>query len=93
MYLFGSWVIILNNLMGGFPTQAGASKVVHTQSTPSTTWTINHNTNDEDPAIQFWDSVTIPKNLIIPNNVQVTSANQVVATFSPAQAGTATILT
>lgn len=91
-YLFGSWVILLNNLLGGFPTQAGASVVTHTQSTPSTTWTINHNLNKSNVVAQFFDSTTFPKNQIFPSNVEVTSANVLTVTFSPTQAGTATVM-
>ena len=91
-YLLGSWVIVLNNLLGGFPTQAGASVVGHVQGTPSTTWTINHNLNRSHVSVSFFDANTFPKNEIIPLNVEVTSANIITATFSPSQGGTATVM-
>ena len=91
-YLFGSWVIILNNLMGGFPTQSGASLVSHVQAVASTTWTINHNLNKSHVTAQFFDSVSLPKNQLLPSNVEVTSALVLTATFAPAQAGTATVM-
>lgn len=90
-YLFGSWVILLNNLLGGFPTQGGASVVTHTQAVASGTWTIVHNLNSLHVQAQFFDSTSAPKNQIIPSNVEVTNVNTITATFTPTQAGTATI--
>jgi len=92
MYLAGAWITILNNLQGGFPTQAGASVVTHNQAIASTSWTIVHNLNTLNPVIAFYDSLTAPKNQIVPQNVEITTANTVTVTFNTAIVGTATVI-
>ena len=59
------------------------------QTTPSTTWTVNHNLNNPYPSITIYDSngyVLIPKN-ILSNN-----ANQTTVTFSYPATGYATVV-
>jgi len=62
----------------------------HTQTASATTWTINHNLNTTSPIVQVYDSAT--QKLIIPDDVEVTSNNQVVVTLGIAATGRATIL-
>lgn len=59
---------------------------LHTQSTPSTTWTINHNLN-RYPSVSTIDS---SGNLMY-GAVQYTSLNTVVITFGAAISGTASL--
>ena len=59
----------------------------HTQSTPSTTWTITHNLNTTsvvtDTSINFGGNLE----KILPLNVVLTDANTLTVTFSSAQTG------
>jgi hypothetical protein len=92
MYLSGAWITILNNLQGGYPTQAGASTVTHLQAVASASWTVVHNLNTEHPTIFLYDAVTLPKNQMMPNNVQVLTSNTIIVTFNTAVVGTATVI-
>lgn len=89
MYLVGSWTVILNNLMAGFPTQSGAAKVVFTQGVAALNWTVVHNLNTLHVNVQVWDGTG---HLIIPNSVTVLTVNTVQVSFLVAQAGKAIIL-
>jgi len=91
MYLFGAWVIILNNLMGGFPTQSGASKVLHTQAIAAASWTVTHALNTANVVVQIFDDSTPPV-LIIPDSIEITDANTVTVGFLVATAGKAIVL-
>lgn len=62
----------------------------HTQTSASTTWTIDHNLNTTSPIVQVYDGTT--QKLIIPDDVEVTSNNQVVVTLSNAITGRATVM-
>lgn len=88
MYLFGTWVTILNNLMGGFPAQGGATVAVHTQAIPALVWTIAHNLNTEDVIVTFWDGTN---EMIIPDTVEVVNPDTLRATFLVAQEGRACV--
>jgi hypothetical protein len=89
MFLFGTWVIILNNLTGGFPSQGGASKIVHTQAVADVSWIVTHNLNTEDVSVTIWDAAD---QLILPNSVTTVSVNQVLVTFLVAQVGRAIVI-
>lgn len=62
---------------------------IHTQSTPSAIWTIDHNLELTSLMIETFlgDSSTI-----MPSKITKTTANQVVVIFSTARSGTARIL-
>lgn len=64
---------------------------IHTQSTASAIWTIDHNLDLTSLMIEtrLGDSTTSP---ILPLKITKTTANQVVVIFSTARAGTARIL-
>lgn len=89
MFLSGTWVVILNNLLGGFPSTGGATKVVHTQAVADTTWTIVHNLNSSNVSVTFWDATS---QLFIPNTVTVTDVNTLTATFLVAATGVAVVV-
>jgi hypothetical protein len=89
MYLFGSWVILLNNLMGGFPPQGGATKVVHTQAVADTSWLVTHSLDTKNVSVTIWDTTD---QIIIPNSVTAINVNQVLVTFLVAQAGRAVVV-
>jgi hypothetical protein len=71
------------SITGGGDTGEGQS-VVHTQASPSTTWTFNHNLNSQYLVYDVYDSNS---NAIIPANVSASSANTLVITFGVATAG------
>lgn len=66
------------------PPGSGDPSFIFTQSTPSTTWTINHNLGYK-PSVELFDtgSQEIDAEVVHTNN------NQVIAYFNPATAGTA----
>ena len=59
-----------------------------TQTTGSSTWTVNHNLNTSTPLVDVYDS---SYNQLIPASVSSISANTTQITFSTAQAGYAII--
>lgn len=59
------------------------------QITPSTTWTINHNLNNQHPLVQIYDSAHLT---FIPQSISGSSANTVIVTFSTAVTGYARIV-
>lgn len=63
---------------------AGSGAFVYTQSTPATTWTINHNMGFK-PAVELLDSGSQE----IDGDVTHVSVNQTVVTLTPATAGVA----
>jgi len=67
----------------------GQNFATFTQSIASTTWTFNHNLNFRTPVITVYDS---NYEVVIPDSIQGTSANQSVITFSTARAGYASAI-
>lgn len=63
---------------------------VHAQASASTTWTINHNLQGGTPVVQIYDE---QNQMVIPDEVEPTTANQVVVTFNAAVTGRAVVLT
>ena len=59
------------------------------QSSPSTTWTINHNLNNKYPLVQTYDSSDAA---IIPATIVGTNTNTVTVTFSTAISGYARVI-
>lgn len=59
------------------------------QSSPSSTWTINHNLNNKYPLVQIYDSSDAT---IIPQSIVGTSTNTVTITFSTAISGYARVI-
>ena len=62
---------------------------IHTQATEATTWTINHNLQSGTPVVQIYDEENL---MVIPDEIEPTSSNTVVATFNAAVTGRAIVL-
>lgn len=92
MYLLGTWVIILNNLLGGFPVQGGATSAVFTQGAPSLTWAIIHNLGTPSVAVSLWDDSVSPAQMMLADTIEYVSDNEVLATFLSPQLGRAVIV-
>jgi len=67
----------------------GIKKYVATIGTPSMIWTLTHNLASEDVIVQCFDN---NKFVIMPDTIQIMSANQVKITFGQFQIGTARII-
>jgi hypothetical protein len=65
----------------------GAAAYVHTQSTPATTWTINHNLGFR-PSVELLDSGSQE----IDGDISHPTVNQTVVTLNPATAGLARLI-
>ena len=59
------------------------------QITPSTSWTINHNLNNQHPLVQIYDSNHLT---FIPLSISGSDANTVIVTFSTAVTGYARVV-
>jgi hypothetical protein len=70
---------------GGGPTSGAA--YTHTQALPSSTWTVPHNLNNLYPVVTVYD---FSGNVVIPQNVSSSNANQTIITFSYGATGYAT---
>jgi hypothetical protein len=91
MYLFGSWITILNNIMGGFPAAGGATKVVHSQAVAGLSWLVSHNLDTANVTVFCWDA-NIPAQMIIPDTVTYVDNNTVQIDWHVAQAGKAIVI-
>ncbi len=60
----------------------------HLQATASTTWTINHNLG-RTPAVSVAINFGGKLQVVLPRDIEIVSANQVVVRFSSAQSGQA----
>jgi hypothetical protein len=77
---------VLNAISSSYAASVGINFV---QSSPSTTWTINHNLNNQYPLVQTYDSSSAT---IIPASIVGTSTNTVTVTFSTAISGYARVI-
>lgn len=62
----------------------------HTQQTASNTWTINHGLNTTQVQVQVFD---VNDHVMIPDTIQVTTADQAIVTLGSAATGRAVVLT
>lgn len=69
------------------PQGEAANPFVFTQSTPSTTWTINHNLGYR-PSVELFDSGSQE----IDGEVSHPTVNQTIVSLNPATAGTARLI-
>lgn len=69
-----SWILV------GGPTPSYYKETI---STASTTWTINHNLGTSDVIVDIYES----NKKVIPDEVEITSDNQIVVTFTSATSG------
>jgi hypothetical protein len=70
---------------GGGGTEGRTAKL--DQTTPSTTWTFNHNLGEQFPTLTVFDSYD---NVVIPTSINAYSDNTLIITFSSPQTGTVT---
>ena len=77
---------VLNAVSASYAASVGINFV---QSSPSTTWTINHNLNNQYPLVQTYDSSNA---VIIPASIVGTSTSTVTVTFSTAISGYASVI-
>jgi hypothetical protein len=84
----GAYALTASYALNAAGSSGGAS-YTHTQSTPSTTWTINHDLNNLYPAVTIYDGNGF---VIIPKNIQSITLNQTVVTFSYPAVGYATLV-
>lgn len=70
----------------GFST--GSDSYIHTQSSAATTWTINHNLNQQYSNITVYDG---SDQVVLPSTITATNANTTTVTFPTAQSGYAVI--
>jgi len=68
---------------------ASSVGVNYVQSSPSTTWIINHNLNNQYPLVQTYNSSSAA---IIPASIVGTSTSTVTVTFSTAISGYARVI-
>jgi hypothetical protein len=71
----------------GPPGPSGSTPYVHTQSTPATVWTINHNLGFR-PSVELLDS----GGQEIDGDISHPTVNQTVVTLNPATAGLARLI-
>ena len=74
-----TWVPITNEI----------NAYIHVQAVASDTWTIVHNLKSGTPVVQIYDETNL---LVIPNNIEPTSQNQVEVTFITPVTGRAIVL-
>ena len=72
---------------GGAGGPSSGAAYTHTQASPSSTWTVPHNLNNLYPVVTVYD---FSGNVVIPQNVSSSNANQTTITFSYGATGYAT---
>ena len=75
------------NAGGGAGGPSSGAAFTHTQASPSSVWTVNHNLNNLYPAVTVYD---FSGNVVIPQNVSSSNANQTIINFSYGATGYAT---
>lgn len=71
------------------PGGSGNFAYTHTQTTPATTWVVNHNFNDTAPIVNVYNESGVA---IEPESITVTNANTITITFGNAMTGKATVV-
>jgi hypothetical protein len=71
-----SFAVTASYVLNG--SSSSISSFVHTQSTPATTWTVNHNLNRQYPVITVYDSNGY---VMIPETIRSVTVNQITVTF------------
>jgi hypothetical protein len=88
-FFSNSWHTILENVQAGPAAQSAAAKHVHTQASPSLTWTINHTLSTRELIVTVWDGTN---KVMIPNEIEAVTTTQVVITFVSLQSGKAVLI-
>jgi len=81
-----SYAVTASFALNGGSGGSGASYTLN-QTTPSSTWTVNHGLNNQFPSITVYDSNGF---VIIPQNISSSNVNQTIITFSYTASGYAT---
>lgn len=68
---------------------SGLKKAILTVSTPTEVWEINHNLGYDDVIVQCFDDNNF---VLIPDSIQIVSANMVRVTFTNPQQGVARVI-
>lgn len=87
-FISSTWITILSNIQAGAPSQSTVDKYTHDQTTPATTWTINHGLSTDDVTITIYDATGL---WMLPNTVQIVDDNSVTVTFLTSETGKAVI--
>lgn len=69
------------------PPGSGAT-YLHTQSSSSTTWIVNHSLGETDPVV----SVKVGSEIVEPESITITSANTITVTFGSLVTGTVRVI-
>jgi hypothetical protein len=88
----GSGISSQTAVSSSFATTASYASSVgvnFVQSSPSTTWTINHNLNNRYPLVQTYGSDSL---VLIPQSISGSSVNTTIITFSTAISGYARVI-
>lgn len=80
---------IASGIPAWVPLTPQISTYIHYQTSNDTTWTINHGLNTGTPVVQCYGS---DQKMFIPNNVEVTTNNQVVVTVAAPTVGRVVVL-
>lgn len=83
-------VSITNGLPVWVPLSQELTLYTHSQTTPATTWNIEHDLNTTSVQVQVFDS---NDRVIIPDEIIVNTANTAIAMFNTALIGRAVVLT
>lgn len=71
------------------PLTSSIDTYVHEQTSTSTTWTITHNLGEENVILQIYNDLN---EMVIPDTVTPTNANEMVVTFGVATVGRAILM-
>lgn len=80
---------IVTGIPAWIPLTQQISTFIYYQTSNDTTWTINHNLNTGTPVVQCYGS---DQKMFIPNNIEVTTNNQVVVTVAAPTTGRVVVL-
>jgi hypothetical protein len=83
-------VEIVSDLPTWVPLTNQLTAFTYIQSTDSSVWTVNHNMNSANVSVTVYDT---SNRVVIPNEINVTSGNQVVVNFGAAAQGKVVVLT
>ena len=83
-------ISVQSNLPVWVPLTREITSYTHSQNTAATTWNITHSLNTTSIQVQVYDATN---KLLIPDEVEATTANTATVTFGTAQSGRAVIVT
>ena len=83
-FVGSSFIVILNNIQAGAPTQSSVDKFIHVQATAATAWSITHTLNTRDVAWKIYDAADF---WMLPNTFEITGLNTIEVTFLSQESG------